>query len=218
MRTMKFVWVAILCLTCSCSSVFTVKSDPLQADVMFKDPKSGEKKSLGKTPLSLPTQDVRAAVGEGISSGEFFTVSVEKDGFVSQTFSIPTTKFGTLVTELDVKLAKGTDVEEQRTASDVLSRLFLAQKLALAQQYERAQIEIDKILVTFPKFARAYTMRASIYMAQKNYPESVKWYEEAIKIDPQMHEAVKMLARARTLQSGGREPANVPIPRPKGGQ
>ena len=108
-----------------------------------------------------------------------------------------------------MKLKQGEGPKEERLAKDVLDHLFLAQKLALSAQYERAQIEIDHILTDFPGFPRALSMRASIYFAQKNYTESLRWYEEALKSDPQMEDAVKMAAKVRVL-AGGRVPASAP--------
>jgi tetratricopeptide (TPR) repeat protein len=195
----KLLFVVLGLSLTACTTFFEVKSEPLQADVFVLNEKN-EKKPLGKTPLQMPDSEVKKVLGEGVSAGELFTVVVEKDGFIPQTFNIPATRFGTMVTSLNVKLKEGEAPQEVRIAKEILDHMFLAQKLALAQQFERAQIELDKIITPFPKFSRALSMRASVYYAQKNYPESMKWYEEALKYDPQMEEAVKMLAKVRVLQ------------------
>ncbi len=202
MKNSAFIYsigIISIMLFSSCTTLFEVKSDPQQADVFVLNEKK-EKKVLGKTPLSIPDSDVKKELGASTEAGEFFVVSVEKDGFVPETFNIPAAKFGTTVTSLNVKLKPGEAPQELNMAKEVLDHMFLAQRLALAQQYERAQIELDKIIIPFPKFSRALSMRASIYYAQKNFPESMKWYEEAIKYDPQMEEAVKMLAKVRSMQ------------------
>ncbi len=193
------VGIISMMLFSSCTTLFEVKSDPQQADVFVLNEKK-EKKVLGKTPLSIPDSELKKELGTPTEAGEFFVVSVEKEGFVPETFNIPATKFGTSITSLNVKLKPGEAPQELNMAKEVLDHMFLAQRLALAQQYERAQIELDKIITPFPKFSRALSMRASIYYAQKNFTESMKWYEEAIKYDPQMEEAVKMLAKVRSLQ------------------
>lgn len=186
----------------ACSSNFSVKSDPAQADVFFVNPKTGEKKIIGKTPLLMPNSELKTFTNGTIPPGEFFTVSVEKQGFQNEVFLIPALKFGTTLTALDVKMKNGVSLKEEKTAKSIIDHLFLAQKLALTQQYERAHIEVDQILKEFPNFARAMTMRASIYYAQKNFKESLKWYDEALKVDPQMDETVKMAAKVRSLASG----------------
>jgi tetratricopeptide (TPR) repeat protein len=209
-----FAFKFAVSLTCLCGFLiacstpsFVVKSEPLQADVFIQDVKTGDKKLIGKTPLQMPIPEVKKIAGESLTSGEFFTVSVEKTGFISQSFNVPATRYGTTLSQLDVKLKEGTVPKELRLAKEILDHLFVAQKFAVAQQFERAQIELDKILSPFPDFARALSMRASIYYAQKNYPESLKWYEEALKANPEMDEAVKMVAKVKTLQSG-RTPAS----------
>lgn len=183
------------------TATFKVGSDPVQADVFFVNSKN-EKKLIGKTPINMPAEELRTILGDEVTSGEFYTVSVEKPGFGTQSFNLPMSKFGTLVTNLDVKLKQGGVEKELRLAQEILDHLFLAQKFANMQQFERSQIELDKILIPFPTFARALSMRASVYYAQKNYPESLKWYEETIKIDPQADEAIKMIARVKDVIAG----------------
>jgi tetratricopeptide (TPR) repeat protein len=220
MKTLIFILLGTAFTLCGCGgSVFRVKSEPLQADVTFKDPKTGEQKTLGKTPFEMPTAELRNQLGDAVGTGEFFTIQVEKSGFIPQSFSVPVSRFGTMLTSLDVTLKEGKGPEEERTAKEILDHLFLAQKLALAQQYERSQIELDKILSQFPKFARALSMRASIYFAQRNFSESLKWYEEALKVDPQMEDAVKMIAKAKALQDGtARTPASTTNSTKRGGR
>jgi tetratricopeptide (TPR) repeat protein len=205
----RFAIASMTLLFCwGCASVFVVKSDPLQSDVFVIDRKSGDKKPLGKTPFEMRFSDLRQTVGDETLAGEYFTLSVEKQGYAPEQVLVPASRFGTLVTTLDVKLKEGTGPKEERVAKTLLNHLFLAQKFAKSGQYERAQIELDKILTEAPDFPRALSMRGTIYYLQKNYTESLKWYEEALKVDPQMEDTVQMTAKVRTLQSGGRLPAN----------
>lgn len=212
MKTPIALLIVVCGLLVGCAHKFKVQSEPIEADVYFVNPKSSEKKLVGKTPLEMPMSEIREKIGDEMVSGEFFTVSVEKAGHVTQSFLLPAAQFGTLVTELNVPLVQGTTPKEERFAKSVLDRLFLAQKFALSQQYERSLIELDKILTDFPGFARALSMKASIYFAQKNYSESLKFYEQALVSDPQMEDAVKMVAKVKAIQSG-RDPAAT---RPRG--
>ncbi|MBC7741386.1 MAG: hypothetical protein H7061_04260 [Bdellovibrionaceae bacterium] len=197
------------------SSTFKVNSDPLQADVFVVNPKTGERKIIGKTPINMPNEEFRNLIGEDVSSGEFYTVVIEKPGFGTQSFSLPASKFGTLVTNLDVKLKQGGVEKELRIAQEILDHLFLAQKFANLAQFERAHIEIDKVLSPFPTFARALSMRASIYFAQKNFSESLKWYEETVKSDSQAEEAVKMIGKVKDIIAGKNPTSLAKAPPPK---
>lgn len=200
MSLIKFLqWPILIFMLASCAQKFVVKSDPPEASVYFVDVKSGDKKPIGKTPLEMPAEDVKKAVEGMPSPGEFYTVVVEKNGYETQTFSLPTAQYTTLVTSLDVKLKEGVVQKELKLAKTILDQMFLAQKFALKSQFERAHIEIDKVVTQFPNFSRALTMRASIYFAQKNYSESLRWFEEALKIEPTLDEAIKMAAKLRSM-------------------
>lgn len=194
----KYIGLTVLLMfVASCSAKFTVKSDPPDAEVFVLDVKSGEKKSLGKTPLELPADDVKKAVPNAPAAGEFYTVVIQKMGFETQSLSVPAGQFTTVLTALDVKLKEGPTKKELSIAKEILDHLFLAQKFAVSGQFERAHIELDKIITPYPDFTRALSMRASIYYVQKNYSESLKWYEEALKKDPTLDDAVKMIAKIK---------------------
>lgn len=191
---------------CGCSTLFKVTSEPPEAEVFVVTGEKKEKKLLGKTPLEMPVEELTKSLNGEIKPGEFFTVEVSKSGFLPQSFQLPANRFGTSVTQLTVNFTKGESDKEMKTAQDILNRLFLAQKLAVNKQYERALIELDRILTQFPTFPRALSMKGTIYMAQQNYPESLKWYEEALKNDPQMDETIKLATKVRELM-GQRMPA-----------
>lgn len=201
-----FIYILGFVSLTACGTMFKVTSEPADAEVYVLVGESKEKKLVGKTPLEIPIEEVTAALGATVSPGEFFTVEVAKQGFKPQSFNLPGNRFGTSVTQLDVKLLEGKSDKEMQTAQDILNRMFLAQKLAVSQQYERALIELDQILTQYPTFARALSMKGSIYLAKKNYEESLKWYELALKEDPQMDETIKLAVRVRELL-GQRAPA-----------
>jgi tetratricopeptide (TPR) repeat protein len=201
-----FVFFVLFLSGCA-SSKLIVKSDPLTADVFILDGKNSERKPLGKTPLEMPIEDLMKNISSETTAGEFYTIVIEKPGFETQTLSFPTAKFTTRVTAVEVKLKEGQTQKEIRFAKEIIDHLFLAQRFANSGQFERAHIELDKILTPVPTFARALSMRASVYFAQKNYNDSLKWYEEALKNEPDMEEAVKMSAKVRTLL--GRSPAST---------
>ena len=197
---LKILVVLMTLNTIACSSAkFNVKSDPLDAEVFVENSKTGEKKTLGRTPLEIPMSMVKETLGEEILAGEFFNVVVEKKGYISQKLNVPASRFGTSMVAIDVAMKAGDEQKQLKLASEVLDHLFTAQTFAMAKEYERAQIELDKILQVAPSFVRAITMRASIYFVQKNYIDSLKWYESALVIDPKMEEAIKMVSRIKAI-------------------
>ncbi|MEO6458968.1 MAG: hypothetical protein ABIO95_00855 [Bdellovibrionota bacterium] len=212
------ILLAGLLAACS-TNTFKVVSTPAQSDIFLEDAQTGDKKSIGQTPLEIPMSQVDDMINSEASNGEFVTLIIEKAGFLPQRLALPSAHFGTMVTSLDVKLKEGDGAKQIGVAEDILNRFFLAQKLTLNHEYDRAQAEIDKILATAPNFARAYSMRGSIYYVQNNMAESSKWYNLALQHDPQMEDAVKMIARTSGGVSGAgtnRMPASaapaIPLP------
>ena len=207
MKLLTTVTGATLLTSCA-SSQFKVTSDPPEAEIFLVMSENNERKPLGKTPLEMPKADLQEQLPPEISAGSLYTIVLSKPGFKEQSFSLPYGGFGVSLSHLDVKMTPSDDQAQLGSAEDLLKRLFLAQRLALTQQFERALIEVDSILARHPKFARALSMKGSIYLAQKKYDDSLKWYEEALKADPEMEETVKLAARVRELIGGARAPAN----------
>ena len=207
-NTLAFIIRSVLSVSaiagCSIASL-KVNSTPNAAEVFLENTKTGEKKSLGKTPLSVPISSVRETAGGEFSDGEYFLISIEKSGFKDQRLSIPLPAMGSFITELDVKMKEGELSKNIQSADDIINHLFLAQKFALAKETERAQIELDSILSVAPNFTRAQSMRASIFYIQKKFEDSLKWYELVLKSDPKNEEAIKMIAKIR---SEGRLPSS----------
>jgi len=193
------ILIVVIGTITGCTSFFVAESNPGQTEIFYITQKSGEKKPLGITPLQIPMLDFKTKISEDLQPGEFYKLRFEKKGFQSEEYLIPVSRFGTLTTKITVILKenKNNSAEEEKQAKSLIDRLFTAQRLAQLKEFERAQIELDKILTDHPQFTRAMTMRAAIYFAQNNIPESVKWYEEALKIEPQMEDILKILAKIK---------------------
>ncbi len=203
----KFL-ILILFVSCaSCTTMFLADSSQTQTEVFYINQKTGEKKLIGATPLQISMEDLKSKVGEDVPPGEFFRFRFEKKGFQTETLLVPSSRLGTIATKLSVTMIENKKDDEEKVAKSLIDRLFTAQRLALLKEFERAQIEIDKIIADHPSFVRALTMRASIYYAQNNIPESIKWYEEALKIDPQMEDVIRMIGKLK-----GEKPVEKRLP------
>jgi tetratricopeptide (TPR) repeat protein len=192
-----------------CASRLVVKSDPSEAEVFAQKSETGERISLGATPLEITRSDFEKRTGFSMPTGDFVDLIVEKRGYRTEHYLLPTGRFGTLTNGLNVKLQEG--AKEDLLAGEILQILFTTQKFAVQGEYERAQIELDKAFKLSPRFARALSMRASVYYLQKKYEESLKFFEEAIKVDPQMDDAIKMISKLRKM-------LNKPVASNGGGQ
>lgn len=210
MKKQGLIFIGLALFLSGCSSVMKVTADQTETSIYVQRDSLPERKLIGKTPLEVPPEEFIELIGGPANPGELIIFDFEKTGFIPERIQVPSQRFGMLVTEISAKLKPDVDAQKKqenlKTASDLINRLFLAQKFALSQQYERALMEIDRILEQYPTFARAISMKGSVYFAQKNYPESLKWYEEALKVDPQMDETIKMTAKVREMIAG-RQPA-----------
>lgn len=205
------VIVASLGLSGCSSAPFKVVSEPDQAEVFIVDSKSNEEKLIGQTPLLKKKQELVEYLKDQNSPGSLVNIVVKKDGFKTKSIFIPLNGGGNLGTALNLKLSEGrSSTDEMKTASEIVDQLFLAQQFARTNQLERAAIEIEKILVKFPKFDRAMTMKAAILYAQGEFRESLQWYENAVDLNPQLKNAVKMAGKIRqNLKIPARLPAKI---------
>ncbi len=183
-----------------CASSFKVTSQPEEAEIFLVDSETGETKRIGSTPLQKKSTELREELGDIGTPGGFVQLRIQKEGYETQDLWIPVSAGGALGTEINLSL-RAVDpeqtAEEIKKASEILERIFLAQQFARTQQFERAFIEIDKVLEAFPDLARAQSMKAAIYFARGDLNESLDWYERAIASDPQFTQAIEMAARVR---------------------
>lgn len=179
-----------------CTTSFKISSDPEKAAVFFVDQESGEKKKLGETPIAKTDEDVSKMWGDVGHSGEFAELVFEKEGFATKRMWVPVSSAGSVTAEINVKLKEGKSTEF-KTAKEIIDQLFLAQQYARTKQFERALIEIDKILSTYSDFERALSMKGSIHFAKGDFKESLTWFEKALQSNPDSKIALEMTANVR---------------------
>jgi tetratricopeptide (TPR) repeat protein len=206
-----FILWALTLFGCS-TAVVVVKSEPSDAEVSTREPRSGARKSLGKTPLRIDSENLfNLPSSLATSDGTFVELIINKEGYESGHYFVPTEALARKEVDLDIKLFPG--AQEDGVARNLLEALFSAQRFAELGEFEHAQAEVDKALGMSPGFPRAYTMRGSIFYLQKRYADALKAYEQALVLDPKMEEAMRMIAQIRNLkQSGGAPAAAVPAP------
>ena len=206
----KLVILTSFIFLCGCQTTFKVLTEPDQADVFIIQ--DNVEKPLGKTPLVKNNKELEELLKGQNAPGGLVNVVVKKDGFQTRNIWVPVNGGGALDSQLNIKLESGIDTKvELKTAQDILNKLFLSQQFARSQQLERALIEIDKVLEQFPEFDRAMTMKAAIYYAKGDFQESLKWYESALAINPELKSAVEMAAKVRkTLKLPTRLPPRTP--------
>jgi tetratricopeptide (TPR) repeat protein len=209
-----FISVIFSLILVGCGTApFKVVTDPEQAEVFIVNSSTQEEKQLGLTPLLKTDKDLEEHLKGQNSPGGLVNIIVKKDGFKTKDLWVPINAGGNLGTQLVLKLDPTTSsADELKTAQDLLQKLFLSQQFAKSSQLERALIEIDKILEVFPKFDRALSMKAAIHYAKGEFEESLKWYENALAVNPELKTAIDMAGKVRdTLRIPNRLPAQTPV-------
>lgn len=192
----SFQTVALPCLLLAgCSSPqLKVLSEPPGAEVFASQQGSQERRSLGKTPLDINYRDLREKAGFSPEAGDFFVLTLETKDNEPEKVLVPTMSLG--LRSLTVRANLG-QKRESKNANAILQRMHLAQKFAQSGDYERAHIECDKIIEADAHIVRAMSLKASIFYLQKNYKDSMKWYEKALAEDGSFDEAIKMIAKIK---------------------
>jgi tetratricopeptide (TPR) repeat protein len=190
----KNVVLSSLVFLVACSSKLKIQSEPSDIEVFVSQQNSAQKKSLGKTTIEITYSDLSEKIRGTQNSGEFVYMSFESKDFDIEKVLLPSRPFGLTSTQIFVKLTPLKDVSQAR---DILQKLHNAQKFAQAGQFDRALVDIDKVLEVDPNFIRALSLKGSVYYLQKNYDEALKWFEKALALDGSFEEAVKMIAKIK---------------------
>lgn len=213
-KPLLFFRILVLLAISGCGTTqFKVVTEPELADVYIINPETKEEKNLGQTPLLKTDKDLEEHLKGQNYPGGLVNIIVKKDGFKDKDIWVPINAGGNLGTQLVLKLDPTvSSADELKTAQDLLQKLFLSQQFARTSQLERALIEIDKILEVFPKFDRALSMKAAIHYAKGEFEESLKWYESALAVNPELKTAIDMAGKVRdTLRIPNRLPAQNPL-------
>lgn len=189
---LKSTWplLFLIYLTLSCASKIDVQTDPLGVEV-FAYSASGDKHLLGTTPFELAFTDIEKWNSLSSLTGSLIALSFEKKEFETQNFLLPPSRAGLVRASLFIKMKTGK--EEARLASALLQNLHNAQKYATGGNFELAHQEVDKALLREPTFIRGLSMKAALFYVQKNWAESLKWYNKALDLDPQFEEAIQYI-------------------------
>ena len=198
-KNLSYFSLILMCANLiACSTGLTVKSEPADADVYIQAKDSESKTVIGKTPLTITEAELQEKAKVDPSASDYYVLTVEKKGYAPEKLLVPPTRLGHIETVVSAKLTESGN--SSLITNKLLGHLFNAQKFANLAQFERAQSEIDKALEIEPKFARAMSLRGSIYFVQKNYNESLTWFEKALTAEPNFEEAVKMIAQIKKIQ------------------
>lgn len=178
-----------------CAAKYIIKSTPEGSTVYFQPARSESKTRLGETPFEISEEKLGKTVNIDPHSVEYFELVFEKTGYRSERLLVPGARFGAMQTTIAVDMKESAN--DGNVARDLIQMIMNAQKFANSGDFLRAHAEVDKALKADDKFARAASMKGAIYFMEKNYNESLKWYEASLNLDSQQQDVVKMISHLR---------------------
>ncbi len=177
----------------------------------------GEIKSLGKTPLNMPTDQMF------INAANFANVRVEKDGYFSQSFIIPRSSIPNNH-EISVSLEQKPEVKTEpapaqtvmqppptpvavemdkcsQLSKESLTKLSkgvaVVQSIILKREFEIAKVRLSGLIADFPYISVLYDLQGNIYYLQKNYNDAVLSYEKSLELEPDNMETAFIVKKLR---------------------
>ncbi len=198
LKMINIITVSLVFYAGCVSKPFKINSEPDNAEVSILIGEDREKKSLGQTPVIKTKKEIEELLDVDLNSGEVINIVFEKDGYRKKELWIPSVAGGNLGFDIEVSLQQGlSSKDETKTADQIIGKLFLAQNYARTQQFERAVLEIDKLLEDYPTLTRALTMKGAILYANNTLKESLETYEKALSLDPEIKSALEMSSKIR---------------------
>lgn len=179
--------LAILILvSCSSTTVISVKSDPVGADVYIKNMGSDAKEKIGVTPLVLEGEKFEALK---LKDGPLVVV-VEKDGHSKEQVLLSDTN--SVDIELSLKLTASDKLENAKQMDDISGKLFEVQRFIRTKNYPEALKLTTQLKDLYPEISVANELEGSIYYLQKDYKKSLEAFNQAYSKNTENTFALKM--------------------------
>ncbi len=180
------------------SPTYRFQSTPSEAEVEVTFKSSG-KKSLGKTPLSMPMSDLNP-------TKEAMTVSFRKAGLEGQTIFVPPSLFAKSV-ELEVTLIPDPRVGESKKSDQVIGEIATqvaeTQKLIQAKQFGVAEQKLNKMISEHPTVSVFYSLMGNVQYLDRKLDAALGFYRKALELDPTASEISRVIQKIETLKGGG---------------
>ena len=190
-------------MTACASNTYRIQSSPSEAEVDFVY-KSGARKSMGKTPLSLNANEANP-------NKEAFQIEVRKDGFDKQAVFVPESSF-TKNLEVNVNLqndARGADAKADAKKGDaafneIASAVADIQKDIQTRNYEMALSKLNRMVAAYPSVSTFYSLSGNVHYLEKRLDKALASYKKALDLNPNSAELQKIIEKLDGMTGGTR--------------
>ncbi|MBX2994014.1 MAG: tetratricopeptide repeat protein [Bdellovibrionaceae bacterium] len=181
------------------STTYRIQSSPSEAEVDFVY-KSGTRKSMGKTPLSLNASEANP-------NKESFQIEVRKDGFDRQAVFVPESSFSKNL-EVNVNLtadARSGDAKKGDAAfNDIASAVADVQKDIQTKNYEIALTKLNRMVAQYPSVSTFYSLTGNVHYLERRLEKALASYKRALELNPNSSELQKIIEKLDGLNGGSR--------------
>jgi hypothetical protein len=198
MEKKLFIYSIVLLFIGCASPSYKFQSVPSEAEVTMTT-SSGEKKSLGKTPISISANEVNPR-------RDGFTLEFKKEGFATQNLTVIDSVFSKNI-EANITLAQEAHSSDPRkldsSLNEVATLVADIQRDIQTKNYEIAMTKLTKLQVSYPNVATVYSLMGNVHFLERRMDRALVNYKKAIAINPNLFEVQKMVERIESMSAGG---------------
>jgi tetratricopeptide (TPR) repeat protein len=163
-----------------------LKSDPPKANIYIRDINSSKNIKIGATPF----EDNLSNLASTYAKSGFFIVTIEKEGFESQSIMLSNLFKSDL--DMNLTLTAKEDFLVYRKIDRAINEIFEAQRLIRAQQYDDAITLLKNVEKNQENLSIVPEIIASAQYLKKDLKTSLVWYEKAYRKNPENKDAYVM--------------------------
>jgi tetratricopeptide (TPR) repeat protein len=183
----------LIASSCSTRSTVSIKSFPEGAEVAYVG-KNGEVKSVGKTPLNVPS--------EFLNDGRISSFVVSKDGYKDHQVILGRDRSEE---NYDITLNLQTMGEhpknlDARARQEKLAKLLLqAHNLTISKRYDEAERVLGNVIQDYPLISAGYDLLGNVSYLQKDLKRALKNYEKSLQLNPENAETKMMIEKLKGM-------------------
>ncbi len=189
-------WSSAL-ISCS-TATYRFSSNPSEAEV-FLVSKNGEKKPLGKTPLSVNANEIN-------SGKDSVMIEVKKEGYLPQQLFIGDSYFAKNVESSMVLAPQATAADtknQDASMNEIASSVADIQRDIQTKNYDIALTKLSRMQASYPNVATFHSLMGNVHYLEKRLDKSLQSYKKAIALNPNLYEVQKMIEKIEALSGGG---------------
>lgn len=190
-----FYLTLAVCLVSCAKSELIIQSIPAEAEVSVIDD-DGKIKSLGKTPLKIPSGDVFKS-GKGFSQIQVTKDNYEAQNFVMGKSSIPTNY------EVSVNLKKSASdpkaLEMNSKNEKIAQQIALANSYIMSKKFLEAEQLVSRFVQDYPHISVGYDYMGNIQYLKKDYKKALYYYEKGLTLNPENLETKEMVTKLKNI-------------------